>query len=442
MSDRINGMPADDAKAAHGIVERACILVLKRDPNEVFDTVVALQLSVGTSWSEIGTTMTYVWPRELFTDAADLRAKLEQRTREARLVAFPALAALDLDAAAPLFARSLPLDFASSHQVSFEGNLYRGLWLRYQAIGERLPPSTFAELFLAGRFALSGLSDAQVAAIPYEPFVQAVARNRAPYPGNGDAERVVKLLPALATLDGQGALAERIAKSTGDFARDLFPVLMRNLVAAKHPSATAAALQYLERMGPEYPYALSLIFAVDHRPTIERIAAELPARVAAFKPSEWDPHHSARELVPAIRAAYALGPETATDRFAAFFDPKRVADDVGSKVAWDIWMLGEGKLVDHDGTRLGTGDRPMVGRDPRWAPIAARLANHPRLGKAARWVVNVVAEHPKKLVAELALPERTWDGFATKKSKKTPAAKTAAKTVAKKTVKKKPTRAR
>ena len=301
----VNGVSAPDARALYAIADEACAALSGHPREAVFAALRGLELAIGTDWSPAGATMKYLSPKELFADAKSFADALAARTREARVAAFPVLVELDAEAAAPLFARSLPLRLENSHQVSFEGNIYRALWARWQPLGARLPAATFGALFLEGRFELHALTDAQVAAIPGRALLEALVQNRVPYPSSGDPERLLRLHPALESLDARGALAERLAASGGHFTRRLFPLLMADLVAARHPSALPAACAHLERMGPGVPYALGLVIALGHEPTLRRLHDELP-RLAARSELAWDSHHADRELAPAIRAGYAL----------------------------------------------------------------------------------------------------------------------------------------
>ena len=419
MPDDINGVRPADAAALYAIAEDACARLAACDPDDVFAVVKALDLAVGTDWGPTGATMTYVRPSEIFRDSASFQAGLAARTREAQVTAFAALAVLREEAAGALFGRALDLDLTSSYQVSFEANLHRAMWARWKELAKWAPREKFGEMFLRGKFSFEALTDEQVAAIPEAQLLEGLAGNALPYPGERDAERLLALHPALSTLDQRGAVAPAVARSKGHFARSLFRPLIASLIEARHPSAEAAVLARVERDGADDAQTLGLLIAIDHRPTLERVFAGFAA--AAQRPLPWDPHHVDRELAPAIRAGFALDPKASAPRFGAWFDPKAVRDDRGAKVAHDVWMVGRGRIVDHGGTRLATGEGPVIAADPSWAPIAAKLAHHPRLGQAARWVVSVTAEHPRKLIEAEALPESAW--LAPKVAKKASALK-------------------
>lgn len=428
MTDR-NGVPAADALVLDEIVEEACRSLASVDPERLFETVKGLQVAVGTGWSDSGNTLEYRTPAEVFADAEALRAELRARTRAARVVAFPALATLDPAAAAPLFARTIPLALERSHQVSFEANVFRGLWLRWQELSAFLPPTTMGELFLRGRFTSASLTDEQIAAISSEKLLEALYTNRLPYPGSGDGARLIRVHPAFADLDARGVIARRLAAIDGHFARDVFPLLVGPLIEARHPSVEATVLAFLERVGPELGYALSLVIAIDHRATLERLFGELPERIAALVAAGslvWDPHHAISKLVPPIRSGFALDPASSSTRLGSYLTPEAVSTIAGSKVARDILCLGEGRLVDHGGTRLGTGDSDVIAADRAWAPIAARLVNHPLLGETARALVKLTSDDPAALIAGSALPAQTWAELAPKPKAKPAAKKRAA----------------
>lgn len=416
MSDR-NGVPADDALALDEVVEDACRSITGMDPERLFETVKGLEVAVGTGWSDAGKTLEYAPTVQVFASAEAFQEQLRERTRAARVVAFPALAVLDPARAAPLFARTIGLAIEKAHQVSFEANVFRGLWLRWQELGAYLPAATFAELFLRGRFSLSSLTDEQIAAIPTEPLLEAIYADRLPYPGSGEAERLARVHPAFADLDARGVIAGRLASIDAHFARSLFPLLIASLIEARHPSTEATVLAFLERTGPELPYAVSLVIAIDHRATLERLFGEAPQRIAALAAAgalPWDPYHAISKLAPSIRAGFALDPASSSARLGPYLTPEAVSTIGGAKVAMDILCLGEGRLVDHGGTRLGTGDGDVIAADRGWAPIAARLANHPLLGPTAQQLVKLTADDPAALVAQTALPAETWADLAPK----------------------------
>lgn len=127
-----NGVPAADALALDEVVEEASRAIAGMDPAGVFETVKGLEVAVGTGWSESGNTMDYATPAQLFADSEAFQRQLRDRTREARVVAFPALAVLDPEKAAVLFGRTIELALEKSHQVSFEANVFRGLWLSWK----------------------------------------------------------------------------------------------------------------------------------------------------------------------------------------------------------------------------------------------------------------------------------------------------------------------
>src|SRR5262249_51765662 len=144
------------------------------------------------------------------------------------------------------------------------------------------------------------------------------------------------------------------------------------------------------------------VIAAHDTVSLEQLFVELDAR-RQKKALAWDPHHVDSDLRPAIRAGFALGPADAASRFARWFEA--VDGDAAAKVAHDIWMLGLGVAVHHDGTHLATGDGDMLDGDPGWMVVAARFAHHPRLGPTARGLLKRV--DPKRraaLVAEHAHP--------------------------------------
>jgi len=367
-----------DAEALYAIVERACVAIAARDPAEVWAALKKLDVPVDTAFEANSGAERWVLPKEAFPKRTDFERELRQRSARARVAAFPLLADLDPSAAVPLFVEAARLDLTNSIVGTLEAELSRSVWARWKALD--VPPSLFAELFLAGRFSMEALSDAQLAAIPFDALADAIVGDNLPYPGHEDAQRLVRVRPELANLERAGALAERLAEVDGNFARELLPWLLEVLFRAKHPSGERAALKFAEREGPT-PQAVAFVIAARHVPTLERWFGTLQCRRL-----KWDPHHLDLEYAPAIRAGYALDPASASVRFRPFFESKAVRSDAGAKLAHDIWLVGQGTLVDHRGTRLVTGSGDLLSADPRWAEIARPLAKHRRLGPMARRV--------------------------------------------------------
>jgi hypothetical protein len=440
-----NGMQLGEARALDDIARDACDLITRESDDRLFTALTALEASVGTDWSSFETSMTYKLPRDLFPDAASFRKALDERTHEARLTAFPLLAALDPERAAPLFAKSLWLKHEGAHAVSYQANLVRNLWTRWEDLIGRLPPELPGELWLAGKFRFEALTDAQVSALPADKLE--TARSSV---DSDDWPRILELHPAFRGDDARIALYKAFL---AEEERDQALAVVRALVASRHERRTELARGFLEAFGPDDWASVNLVIETDDRRSLEEIFGELEARLSKKK-LDWDPHHTDPDLRPAIRAGFALGPGDASSRFARWFED--VPDDSAAKLAHDIWMLGIGTAVDHDGTRLGTGDGDMLDKDPGWMITAARFAHHPRLGKTAHALLErmeratreaLVEEHartlrpapPKPPVAKagvrMAVAKKGAKKVAPKKVAKKPAPK---KTVVKKRVVKKP----
>ena len=419
-----NGMPADDARILDDIALRACALVEKIGDEQLFATASTLEISVGTDWSSAGTSMTYKLPRDLFASASGLRQALARRTREARLTAFPVLAVLDAAAAAPLFGESTRLRHENAHAVSYEANLVRNLWARWQELMALQPPALPAELWLAGKFRFEALTDEQIAAVPAEALRERLPRL--------DSDALPRVLAAHPTLKSDEARVKLFEALVAERARGRALAVARVLVEGRHPRSADFARSFLDTFGAEDWAAMDLVIATRDRPSLERVFDELAAR-RARRPLAWDPHHADADLRPAIRAGFALGPKDASARFAPYF--AAIASDEDAKIAHDIWLLGTGTAVNHDGTYLPTGDGDLLDLDPGWMITAARFAHHPRLGPSARSLLRrVEAKERKALLAAHALPappetKKPKKKTPTKKTptKKTPTKKTPAK---------------
>jgi hypothetical protein len=430
-------MQVGEARALDDIARDACDLIASESDDRLFTALGALEASVGTDWSSLETSMTYKLPRDLFPDAASFRRALDDRTHEARLTAFPLLAALDPERAAPLFAKSLWLKHEGAHAVSYQANLVRNLWTRWEDLIGRLPPELPGELWLAGKFRFEALTDAQVAALPGAKLEKARS-----WVDSDDWPRILELHPFFRGDDARIALYEGFL---ADDERDHALAVVRALVASGHERRAELARGFLDAFGPDDWASVNLVIETDDRRSLEQIFGELEARLQK-KTLDWDPHHTDPDLRPAIRAGFALGPADASSRFARWFE--EVSDDTAAKVAHDIWMLGLGTAVDHDGTLLGTGDGDMLDKDPGWMITAARLAHHPRLGKTAQALLErmekatreaLIDEHARTLRPAPLKGPALKKVSATASAKKAPPKKVAKKPAPKKTaVKKKP----
>jgi hypothetical protein len=206
---------------------------------------------------------------------------------------------------------------------------------------------------------------------------------------DGDARRLVRA-PVLASGAARLAVLEALGPEPGRtsagwaLSNVLIPLLrdhppaMKSLarLQARHADQTAGAGSLIGRM------ALEALFALGHRPTIERVARRLAPTIKAARP-RWDPHHTIMELREPIRATFALDPATATARFARYFTARGVRSEAGAKVAHDILRLGLGEMTFHGATRLGTGVN-WLRADPGWRALLAPLEHDRRLKAVVR----------------------------------------------------------
>lgn len=408
----INGLTPDVAAKLDQVARRALERVASEADERLFEIVKGLEISIGTDWTAEGVTMTYKFPRDLFADATSLRKAIDARTREARLLGFGVLGEIEPDAAAPLFAETLWLNHENAYAVAYEANLIRNFWAKWKTWMDMLPPSTAAELWMAGKFRFEELSDEQIAAVPADEIHAAVPKLDA-----DDLPRVLDLHPALRSDDTRLQLFEHaMAAKKLHTAREL----ARILVAGKHAKSAEIARAYLDATSDQDGSAVDLVIAARDTVSLERLFAGLEAR--SQRKLAWDPHHVDAGLRPAIRAGFALGAADAAARFAPWFEGVR--SDTRAKIAHDIWMLGTGTAVHHDGTHLATGDGDVLDQDPGWLVHFARWVNHPRLGRSAKSLLNradkakrkeLITLHAKPAPPEKPAPKRKP---AAKKSKK------------------------
>jgi hypothetical protein len=378
----VNGMPADHARDLDDLASEACAKLEAIDPGAAYAALTSLPLSVGTSWTALGTSMTYEPPSALFPTQARWVESLAARTREAKTTGAALLAVLDPAACAPIFRKVALLETENSHQVSYEGGLVRAFWSRWEELLAHLPPSFAGELALRGKFDLSALTQEQLAALPLAELCRALDRI------DLDADDTERLLarPELREPAARLAFLEQVLGPSWE-RRQLAQRIVWTLAKEGHPESGPWAARLFDMDDRNDPGLVSLAIATRCEPVLHKLWGELAQRRKRAKP-RWDPHHTDLALQPAIRAGFALDPARASERFAPFFTAEAAASDEGAKVCHDVWMIGMGHSVRHGSNRLDTAEGDLLSADRGWYALAARHLHHPRLGRMATQILK------------------------------------------------------
>ena len=372
----------DASHALDAIAERIAIALDRFSAEQIWAVAKEIQVGVPTKFDAHGVAVgDWLAPSQTWSTPDKLTAALRARTKHARIVALPILASLDKEAAAGFFAEAMVHDVSDAYALSYTSALTRGIWARWAEIEPLVPKENFVRLWLAGRFAVASLTDGHLAAVPLEELERWVQTSTA-YMGAAEAQRICRARPELGSLEDCAAFLERSvgerpfsSVQTGfiDYLSQLFG---RNKYEP--------ALPLLRRLG-----SLEALFAMNDATTLVPIADSL-ATVASGSALTWDPHHVTQELRNPIRAAFHLDPTCAFDRLGSYLAPEAVATEQGAKIANDILLIGEGLVVDHQGTKLASGDGLLLQSDPRFVDALRALADHPRLSKHVRSILHAM----------------------------------------------------
>jgi hypothetical protein len=279
----------------------------------------------------------------------------------------------------------IPLEELIEHVRAFDftGGLSEEVKRIFRVVARRAPPTTIAELWLAGRAPEEALSAEAIASVPLDALVKAIAHGAIGYLHVDDAERFCRAHPALATIEASLSLLERLGADDGHAARAFTRHLVRVMVSHRHLPAIPLLRRLRQAAGEDAAIFTDALLRFGDRPTLEALAETLAPTAKKLR-LRWDLHHTTPALRDPIRAMFALSRERSTEAFAPFFSSRALATETGAKIALDILLLGQGTVTDHGGTVLRSGDEPWLSLDPRWRDVVEGLRSHPRLRAFAR----------------------------------------------------------
>jgi hypothetical protein len=333
----------------------ACGDLAKRDPKSLHRLLPKLG-TTGIDYDEWGTTLRVRKAEKAFATPVELKKALATIELPAIAIALGLEAQIDPAKTYSRIKGALPLEDTHFAPNFLEAYIQKALKPFVSRILAAMPERDIERAFIAGKIAID---DPLAARVP----VRAIAKANLDYvhrddvdvflenhPIGADDAALVKLLGEIGLQDTHAALAFRA-------------VLVDRFANAQYEPAMAVALK-LHTAGIDGGFRLLL--ALGHVPTLEAELAKLPK--VKFTP-KFDRHHTKPELRPAIDAGYALGPETATSRFAPYFTKKAIASERGAVIAHDILVGGSlrSELT-----------------DPGWPDLLAPLAADKRLGPVVR----------------------------------------------------------
>lgn len=130
----ISGARASEVRKLEAIAERACAALERHPPAALWKAVKELELWIGGGWTDDGWAVEFRQPADIFADSDGFQSSLAGRTREARIVAFPVLAAVSIDEAVPLYMEAAVLDLEGAEAASHVASLVNGFHLHAQAL--------------------------------------------------------------------------------------------------------------------------------------------------------------------------------------------------------------------------------------------------------------------------------------------------------------------
>jgi hypothetical protein len=279
---------------------------------------------------------------------------------------------------------ALPIDELVAHvrEFDFTGGLDEEVARIFAAVA-RAPAATLAELWLAGRAPDTVLTDEVIALVPIDALVRALREDALGWMHADDAGRFCAAHPALGSVEASLDLLARVGDVDAHAARAFTTHLVRVVTAQRHAAAVPVLRRLRSSAGGSADLFTDALFRLGDAETLDEVAATLAPTVQRIRP-RWDPHHTTPELREPVRAVFARARERSAAAFAPYFTKAALASEKGAKVALDILLLGQGTIVDHDGTVLRKPGEDWLSLDPGWQDVLAGLGAHPRLGPTAK----------------------------------------------------------
>lgn len=366
----------------------------------------------GVGYDEWCTTVETEPASRAFAGVDDLRRALASKEPRALAVALGLLAHVDPTRTYALVRAALPLDDTDFAPNYLESYIQASLAATLDRVVGAPPPDDFAEMFAAGRLALEKIPAGWVARLSVDQVAGAARGSDLGYVHRDEAGAFLSRHPAWSDGEQLAALYRALGVATSHAALAFGSCVVDRLIELRHEPAGAAAAEIHAatadaEAGPRSLLAqdaFRLVVALRHRPTLERVFAELDLR-ARGRRLRFDPHHTRPELRAPIAAGFAIDPASASSRFAAWLAPRAVASEHGAAIAHDVLRAGQGLMSDHDGTRLATGHGAFFDADPGWREVLGALLDHPRLGPLARAALSPLSRRSSRAATAKGAPK-------------------------------------
>ncbi len=390
---------AERADALVAGARAACLGLHRFDAKRLFAALGRLGMT-GTAYDDWGTTMEEVPASELFQNGAALAKACAGEDLRAIAISLGLLAQVAPEEAYALVQSALPLDTTHFAPNYLEAYIQRALHSVIDRVQEGAPADAVEKDFVAGKLRPEAIPSALAARIPVEALGAAASGPALGYLHHDEAKIFLQKHPVWSDLAGLTRLLDLVGDGTSHAASAFSSVLFDRLGQERHGPSIEVALRLRAAHAGKVAGVASLIGAsafqhlllLRHAPTLEAELAQLTARAAKVK--AFDGHHTIPELRGPIAAGFALGPETASARFASWFAPKAVASARGAKVAHDILRGGQGIVTDHDGTKLNAPLGAFLDADPGWLALLEPLRGHALLGKLVKSILGGPAKEP------------------------------------------------